>query len=66
MLLPVSGLGMNATMDDMNLIQQAQRHHLVVREIGEEIDLEIGPGDDDAPFASTPLIGGPPRETSGE
>lgn len=66
MLLPVSGLGMNSTMDDMNLIQQAQRHHLVVRELGEEIDLEIGPGDDDPSFANTPLIGGPPREPSAE
>ncbi|KAB1218452.1 NADP-specific glutamate dehydrogenase [Morella rubra] len=53
-------------MDDMNLIQQAQRHHLVVRELGEEIDLEIGPGDDDPSFANTPLIGGPPREPSSE
>lgn len=60
MLLPVSGVGMNSTMDDMNLIQQ--RHHLVVRELGEEIDLEIGPSDDDPSFANTPLIGGPPRE----
>nr|CAN69269.1 hypothetical protein VITISV_043645 [Vitis vinifera] len=51
-------------MDDMNLIQQ--RHHLVVRELGEEIDLEIGPGDDDPSFANTPLIGGPPREPSAE
>ncbi|XP_019077802.1 uncharacterized protein LOC100244689 isoform X2 [Vitis vinifera] len=64
MLLPVGGLGMNSTMDDMNLIQQ--RHHLVVRELGEEIDLEIGPGDDDPSFANTPLIGGPPREPSAE
>lgn len=64
MLLPVGGLGMNSTMDDMNLIQQAQRHHLVVRELGEEIDLEIGPGDDDPSFAN-PLMGGP-REPSAE
>ncbi|KAM7254464.1 hypothetical protein ACFE04_003844 [Oxalis oulophora] len=49
-------------MDEMNLIQQAQRHHL----IGEEIDLEIGPGDDDPSFANSPLIGGPPREPSAE
>lgn len=56
---------MNSAMDDMNLIQQAQRHHhLVVREIGEEIDLEIGPGDDDPSFANTPLIGG--REPTAE
>ncbi|GMP55941.1 hypothetical protein CsSME_00027341 [Camellia sinensis var. sinensis] len=53
-------------MDDMSLIQQAQRHHLVVRELGEEIDLEIGPGDDDPTFASTPLISGLPRESSVE
>ncbi|XP_024035877.1 uncharacterized protein LOC102621047 isoform X2 [Citrus sinensis] len=65
MLLPVGGLGMNSTMDDMNLIQQAQRHHLVVRELGEEIDLEIGPGDDDPSFANNPLMGGP-REPSAE
>jgi hypothetical protein len=32
---------MNSTMDDMNLIQHAQRHHLVVREPGEKRDLEI-------------------------
>lgn len=63
MLLPVSGLGMNSTMDDMNLIQQ--RHHLVVRElgVGDEIDLEIGPGDDDPSFASASLISAP-REPS--
>ncbi|THG15030.1 hypothetical protein TEA_013936 [Camellia sinensis var. sinensis] len=66
MLLPVGGIGMNSTMDDMSLIQQAQRHHLVVRELGEEIDLEIGPGDDDPTFASTPLISGLPRESSVE
>ncbi|PSS07368.1 Glutamate dehydrogenase [Actinidia chinensis var. chinensis] len=66
MLLPVGGLGMNSTMDDINLLQQAQRHHLVVRELGEEIDLEIGPGDDDPTFANTPLISGPSREPSAE
>ncbi|CAN1837004.1 NADP-specific glutamate dehydrogenase [Linum perenne] len=66
MLLPEGGLGMNSTMDDMNLIQQAQRHHLVVRELGEGIDLEIGHGDDDPSFANTPLIGGPTGETSTE
>lgn len=66
MLIPAGGLGMNSAMDDMNLIQQAQRHHLVVREIGEEIDLEIGPGDDDPSFSNTPLIGGPSREPSAE
>ncbi|CAH2036418.1 unnamed protein product [Thlaspi arvense] len=51
-------------MDDMNLIQQAQRHQLVVSNLGEEIDLEIGPGEDDAAFANSSLIGGPPREPS--
>ncbi|KAL5155454.1 Ornithine aminotransferase, mitochondrial [Glycine soja] len=35
------GVGINSAMDDMNLIQQTQIHHLVVREIGEEIDLDI-------------------------
>ncbi|MCL7043935.1 hypothetical protein MKW94_015114 [Papaver nudicaule] len=49
---------MNSSMDEINLLQQAHRHHLVVREIGEEIDLEIGPGDDDPSFANTPLMGG--------
>ncbi|CAA7044480.1 unnamed protein product [Microthlaspi erraticum] len=58
------GLGMNPSMDDMNLIQQAQRHQLVVSNLGEEIDLEIGPGEDEAAFASNSLIGGPPREPS--
>ncbi|KAA8540308.1 hypothetical protein F0562_024129 [Nyssa sinensis] len=38
----------------------------MVRELGEEIDLEIGTGDDDPSFASTPLISGPPREPSAE
>ncbi|KAL3528650.1 hypothetical protein ACH5RR_007972 [Cinchona calisaya] len=57
---------MNSAMDDMNLIQQAQRHHLVVRELGEEIDLEIGPGDDDPAFAQNPLIGVQARESSAE
>ncbi|KAM0956573.1 hypothetical protein ACFX2A_025329 [Malus domestica] len=66
MLLPGSGIRMNSMMDDMNLIQQAQRHHLVVRELGEEIDLEIGAGDDDPSFANTPLIVVPPREPSVE
>ncbi|CAN8288266.1 unnamed protein product [Cochlearia groenlandica] len=55
---PTGGLGMNPSIDDMNLIQQAQRHQLVVNNLGEEIDLEIGPGDDDAAFASNSLIGG--------
>ena len=40
-------------MDDMNLLRQ--RHHLVMREIGEEIDLEIGHGDEDGSFAD-PLM----------
>ncbi|CDY33875.1 BnaC06g04780D [Brassica napus] len=43
-------------MDDMNLLQQAQRHQLVVSNLGEEIDLEIGPGEDDAAFANSSLI----------
>ncbi|GMH22064.1 hypothetical protein Nepgr_023907 [Nepenthes gracilis] len=64
MLLPLSGLGMNSAMDEMNLIQQAHRHHLVVRELGEEIDLEIGAGDDDPSFANATLISGPPQEPS--
>ncbi|RHN39228.1 hypothetical protein MtrunA17_Chr8g0341571 [Medicago truncatula] len=51
MLLPTIGVGMISAMDDMNLIQQAHRHHLVVKEIGEEIDLEIGPGEDDPSFS---------------
>ncbi|XP_065866495.1 uncharacterized protein [Euphorbia lathyris] len=66
MLLPNSAVGMNSAMDDMNLIQQTQRHHLMVRELGEEIDLEIGHGDDDTSFANTPLISGPPGEPSAE
>ncbi|KAI3455531.1 hypothetical protein Pfo_012194 [Paulownia fortunei] len=64
MLLPAGGVGMTSTMDDMNLIQQAQRHHLVVRELGEEIDLEIGPGDDDPSFAHNSLLGVQPHESS--
>ena len=50
----------------ISLIQQAQRHHLVGREIGEEIDLEIGPGDNDPSFGNTTLIGALPRESSRE
>lgn len=57
---------MNSAMDDINLIQQAQRHHLVVRELGEEIDLEIGPGDDDPSFSHNHLITVPPRDSSTE
>ncbi|CAN7083396.1 unnamed protein product [Brassica oleracea var. botrytis] len=53
---PAGGLGMNPSMDDMNLLQQAQRHQLVVSNLGEEIDLEIGPGEDDAAFANSSLI----------
>ena len=30
--------------------------HLVVNELGEEIDLEIGPGDDDPTFAILGMI----------
>jgi len=63
MLASERDLEMNSTMDEINLLQQAQRHHLVVRGIGEEIDLEIGPGDDDPSFASTPLVSVPPQET---
>lgn len=66
MLLPAGGIGMNSAMDDINLIQQAQRHNLVVRELGEEIDLEIGAGDDDPAFAANSLIGDPTRESSAE
>ncbi|KAJ0528211.1 putative glutamate dehydrogenase (NADP(+)) [Helianthus annuus] len=64
MLIPVVGLGMDSAMDDISLIQQ--RHHLVVRELGGEIDLEIGPGDDDPTFAHTPLINVPPQESSAD
>ncbi|GAB2293411.1 hypothetical protein Dimus_027612 [Dionaea muscipula] len=66
MLLPLSGVGMNSAIDDINLIQQAARHHLVVRELGEEIDLEIGPGDEDPSFANAALITCPSREPSVE
>ncbi|KAI3684207.1 hypothetical protein L6452_33428 [Arctium lappa] len=56
---------MNSTMDDMSMIQQ--RHHMVVRELGEEIDLEIGHGVDESSFGQqTPLIGIPPQESSAE
>ncbi|GFP86102.1 NADP-specific glutamate dehydrogenase [Phtheirospermum japonicum] len=58
------GVGMTSTMDDMNLIQQSQRHHLVVREIGEEIDLEIGPGDDDPSFVHNSLLDVQPQHES--
>lgn len=59
---------MNSTMDELNLIEQAQRHHhLVVREI-EEIDLEIGAGDDDDghSFAQRTLISVTPQESEAE
>ncbi|CAH9052428.1 unnamed protein product [Cuscuta europaea] len=69
MLIPVGGDGMNSTMDEINLIQQAQRHHhhLVVRDI-EEIDLEIGTGDDDDghSFAHNSLISITPQESEAE
>ena len=55
---------MNPSMDDINLIQQAQRHQLVVTNLGEEIDLEIGTGEDEAAFATNSLIGGTTREPS--
>lgn len=64
MLLPAVGVRMTSTMDDMNLIQQAQRHHIVVRELGEEIDLEIGPGDDDPSFSHNSLLGVQPHDPS--
>jgi len=51
MLLPTIGVRKISALDDMNLIQQAHRHHLAAKEIGEEIDLEIGPGEDDPSFS---------------
>jgi hypothetical protein len=45
---------MNSAMDEINLLRQHQ-HHLVVRGIGEEIDLEIGPGDGPS-FSSADLV----------
>lgn len=57
---------MTSTMDDMNLIHQAQRHHIVVSDLGEEIDLEIRHGDDDPTFAHNPLLGVQPQESSTE
>lgn len=50
---------MNYTIDEINLRRQAQSHHLVVRGIGEEIDLEIGPSDDD-PLVMVPTQGETP------
>ncbi|XP_075479609.1 uncharacterized protein LOC142520501 isoform X1 [Primulina tabacum] len=64
MLPPAGGVGMTSAMDDINLIQQSQRHHLVVRELGEEIDLEIGAGDDDPTFHQNSLLGVQPNESS--
>ncbi|KAL6568224.1 hypothetical protein OROHE_003908 [Orobanche hederae] len=64
MFRPAGGVGMTPAMDDMNLIQHSQRHHLVVREIGEEIDLEIGPGDDDHSFVHNSLLDVQPQESS--
>ncbi|RRT64533.1 hypothetical protein B296_00038762 [Ensete ventricosum] len=59
---------MNSTIDEITLLRQAQArstsHHMVVRGIGEEIDLEIGPGDDDPSFSSTTLVGVPTHESS--
>ncbi|OAY66930.1 NADP-specific glutamate dehydrogenase [Ananas comosus] len=63
MLASGRGIEMNSTMDEISLLRQAQRHHLVVRGIGEEIDLEIGPGDDDPSFSSTTLVGVPTQES---
>ncbi|KAH0462874.1 hypothetical protein IEQ34_007456 [Dendrobium chrysotoxum] len=66
-ICPGRGSEMNSTMDEINLLRQAaQRHQLVMRGIGEEIDLEIGPGDDDPSFTGTPLVGVPPQECSVE
>ncbi|KAK9665945.1 hypothetical protein RND81_14G148000 [Saponaria officinalis] len=67
MLLPISGIEMNSSMDDISLLQQ--RHHLIVREIGdgEEIDLEIGAGDGyDPSFTNATLIGASQSEPSAE
>uniref|UniRef100_A0A7N0RGK5 C17orf113 probable zinc finger domain-containing protein n=1 Tax=Kalanchoe fedtschenkoi TaxID=63787 RepID=A0A7N0RGK5_KALFE len=66
MLQAAGGIELTGAMDDMNLIQQAQRHHLVVRDLGEEIDLEINAGDDDPTFSSATLIGEPPGERLAE
>ncbi|KAF3324591.1 NADP-specific glutamate dehydrogenase-like isoform X2 [Carex littledalei] len=55
---------MNSTMDEISLLRQAQRHQLVVRGIGEEIDLEIGPGDDPS-FSAAALVGVPGTDSVG-
>lgn len=61
-------LDMNSTIDEITLLHQAQAraptHHMVVRGIGEEIDLEIGPGDDDPSFSATALVGVPTHESA--
>ncbi|XP_042457435.1 NADP-specific glutamate dehydrogenase-like isoform X1 [Zingiber officinale] len=58
---------MNSSIDEITLLHQAQArataHHMVVRGIGEEIDLEIGPGDDDPTFSSTTLVVVPTHES---
>ncbi|XP_009385595.2 uncharacterized protein LOC103972920 isoform X3 [Musa acuminata AAA Group] len=59
---------MNSTIDEITLLRQSQArstsHRMVVRGIGEEIDLEIGPGNDDPSFSSTTLVGVPTQESS--
>lgn len=55
MLISERACAMNHALDEINLLRQAQRHQLMVRDIGEEIDLEIGPGED--AFAGTSLVG---------
>lgn len=62
--MPTTGVGMNYAKDDMNFIQQVQRHHVVV--IGEEIDLEIELGEDDPSFGNTIVIGVPLRGSFAE
>ncbi|KMZ61218.1 hypothetical protein ZOSMA_542G00030 [Zostera marina] len=47
------------TKDDITLLRQAQKHHLV---IGEEIDLEIGPNDDDHTFTNKTMVGILPQD----
>lgn len=51
-------------MDEINLLRQAQRHQLVVRGMGEEIDLEIGPGDDPS-FTTAALVSVPGTDSVG-
>ncbi|KAH9608841.1 hypothetical protein KSS87_004219 [Heliosperma pusillum] len=67
MLLPVSEVEMNSSIEDINLLHQ--RHQLIVRElgVGEEIDLEIGVSDDYNPtFGSTTLVSTSQDEPSAE